>query len=177
MVRDAQGRPMATACLSSFVIGGASLAQGTAGKILAILERIVPWAIRSKLILCGLPVSAGQSHIRFAPEADREAVLCDCRWGRPQVREKGMGPPDRFQGDRPGWLPRSRAAPIERLPAGRQLSDEQDPPRIPRLRRLPVAGRLEKTDHGPPQPEEVHQERLARRRPARPRSGRRALYR
>jgi len=75
VVRDAQGRPMATACLSSFVIGGASLAQGTAGKILAILERIVPWAIRSKLILCGLPVSAGQSHIRFAPEADREAAL------------------------------------------------------------------------------------------------------
>ncbi|HEV3300561.1 MAG TPA: GNAT family N-acetyltransferase [Planctomycetaceae bacterium] len=75
VVRDAQGRPMATACLSSFVIGGASLAQGTAGKILAILERIVPWAIRSKLILCGLPVSAGQSHIRFAPDADRDAAL------------------------------------------------------------------------------------------------------
>jgi predicted N-acyltransferase len=75
VVRDAQGRPMSTACLSSFVIGGASLAQGTAGKILAFLERIAPWAIRSKLILCGLPVSAGQSHVRFAPDADREAAL------------------------------------------------------------------------------------------------------
>jgi hypothetical protein len=75
VVRDAGGRPMATACLSSFVIGGASLAQGMAGKILATLERIAPWAIRSKLILCGLPVSAGQSHVRFAPDADREAAL------------------------------------------------------------------------------------------------------
>jgi predicted N-acyltransferase len=75
IVRDSQRRPMAIACLSSFVIGGASLAQGTAGKILATLERIAPWAIRSKLILCGLPVSAGQSHVRFAPDADRDAAL------------------------------------------------------------------------------------------------------
>jgi predicted N-acyltransferase len=75
VVRDAEGRPVATACLSSFVIGGASLAQGTVGKILSVLERIVPWAIRSKLILCGLPVSAGQSHVRFSPDADREAAL------------------------------------------------------------------------------------------------------
>ena len=58
VVRNAQGRPMATACLSSFVIGGASLAQGMAGKILVILERIAPWAIRSKLISwsCGFSV-------------------------------------------------------------------------------------------------------------------------
>ncbi len=75
VVRDAQGRPMATACLSSYSIGGASLAKGRARKVLAALERAVPWLIRSKLILCGLPVSAGQSHLRFAPEADRAAVL------------------------------------------------------------------------------------------------------
>jgi hypothetical protein len=75
VVRDAGGRPMATACLSSFEIGGATLAEGRAKKVLEFLERLVPWAIRSTLILCGLPVSAGQSQIRFAPEADHEAAL------------------------------------------------------------------------------------------------------
>jgi len=75
VVRDAQGRPMATACLSSFVIGGASLAKGAAGKFLRLVQRAIPWINRSTLILCGLPVSAGQSHIRFAPDTDRAAAL------------------------------------------------------------------------------------------------------
>jgi predicted N-acyltransferase len=75
IVRDSQRRPMAIACLSSYSIGGASLAQGRARKVLAGLERVAPWLFKSKLILCGLPVSAGQSHLRFAPEADRAAVL------------------------------------------------------------------------------------------------------
>jgi predicted N-acyltransferase len=75
VVRDAQRRPMAIACLSSYSIGGASLAKGRAQKVLAVLERALPRLLRSKLILCGLPVSAGQSHLRFAPEADRAAVL------------------------------------------------------------------------------------------------------
>ncbi|HUE16536.1 MAG TPA: GNAT family N-acetyltransferase [Planctomycetaceae bacterium] len=75
VVRDAQRRPMATACLSSFVIEGASLAEGVSGKILGLLQRAFPRINRSKLILCGLPVSAGQSHIRFAPDADRAAAL------------------------------------------------------------------------------------------------------
>jgi predicted N-acyltransferase len=75
IVRDSQGRPMAIACLSSYSIGGASLAKGRLQKVLAGLERAAPWFFRSKLILCGLPVSAGQSHLRFAPEADRAEVL------------------------------------------------------------------------------------------------------
>jgi predicted N-acyltransferase len=75
VVRDAQGRPMATACLSSFVIVGASLAKGAAGKFLGLVQRAIPRINRSTLILCGLPVSAGQSHIRFAPDADRAAAL------------------------------------------------------------------------------------------------------
>jgi len=75
IVRDRQGRPMAIACLSSYSIGGASLAKGRVRKILAGLERAAPWFFRTKLILCGLPVSAGQSHLRFAPDADRAAVL------------------------------------------------------------------------------------------------------
>jgi hypothetical protein len=75
VVRDAQRRPMAIACLSSYSIGGASLAKGPLRKVMAALERAVPWVFRSKLILGGLPISAGQSHLRFAPEADRAAVL------------------------------------------------------------------------------------------------------
>jgi predicted N-acyltransferase len=75
IVRDTQRRPMAIACLSSYSIGGASLARGRVQKVLAGLERAAPWLFRSKLILCGLPVSAGQSHLRFAPQADRAAVL------------------------------------------------------------------------------------------------------
>jgi predicted N-acyltransferase len=75
IVRDGRRRPMAIACLSSYSIGGASLAKGRVQKVVAGLERVAPWLFRSKLILCGLPVSAGQSHVRFAPEADRAAVL------------------------------------------------------------------------------------------------------
>jgi predicted N-acyltransferase len=75
VVRDAQRRPMATVCLSSFVIGGAATAKGAAGKFLGLVQRAIPWINRSKLILCGLPVSAGQSHVRFSPDADREAAL------------------------------------------------------------------------------------------------------
>ncbi len=75
IVRDSQRRTMAIACLSSYSISGASLAKGSVRKILASLERIAPWVFKSKLILCGLPVSAGQSHLRFAPDADRAAVL------------------------------------------------------------------------------------------------------
>ncbi len=75
IVRDSQRRTMAIACLSSYSISGASLAKGSVRKILASLERIAPWLFKSKLILCGLPVSAGQSHLRFAPDADRAAVL------------------------------------------------------------------------------------------------------
>jgi predicted N-acyltransferase len=75
IVRDSRRRPMAIACLSSYSIGGASLAKGRVQKVVAALERAAPWLFRSKLILCGLPVSAGQSHVRFAPDADRAAVL------------------------------------------------------------------------------------------------------
>jgi predicted N-acyltransferase len=75
IVRDGRRRPMAIACLSSYRIGGASLAKGRVQKVVAGLERVAPWLFRSKLILCGLPVSAGQSHVRLAPEADRAAVL------------------------------------------------------------------------------------------------------
>jgi predicted N-acyltransferase len=75
IVRDGRRRPMAIACLSSYSIGGASLAKGRVQKVVAGLERVAPWLFRSKLILCGLPVSAGQSHVRLAPEADRAAVL------------------------------------------------------------------------------------------------------
>ena len=38
VIRDAQRRPMATVCLSSFVIGGSSLAKGTAGKLLGLVQ-------------------------------------------------------------------------------------------------------------------------------------------
>jgi predicted N-acyltransferase len=75
LVRDGSGRPVATACLSSFVLDGASLTEGASRKLFELVGRVVPWFVRSKLILCGLPVSAGQSHVRFAPEADRETVL------------------------------------------------------------------------------------------------------
>src|SRR5262249_19614473 len=62
VIRNAEGHPMATACLSSFVIGSASLAKGPIGKLFNWVQNAVPWLFRSKLILCGLPVSAGQSH-------------------------------------------------------------------------------------------------------------------
>jgi predicted N-acyltransferase len=75
LVRDEENRPAAIACLCSYTIDGGVLAEGDAKKVAAVVSRVAPILLRIRLLLCGLPVSSGSSHLRFAPHADRAAVL------------------------------------------------------------------------------------------------------
>src|SRR5580704_2155204 len=75
LVRDEQGQPVAAACLCYFPVDAAVLASGFARRIANVINGVAPFLLRVPLLLVGLPVSCGASHLRFAPEADREAVL------------------------------------------------------------------------------------------------------
>lgn len=82
--RDEDGQPVASACLCLFRVDATLLAEGLAGKVARAIGRIAPWAVRFNVLFCGLPVSAGQSSLRFAPGVDAatvlrqlDAILCD----------------------------------------------------------------------------------------------------
>jgi predicted N-acyltransferase len=75
IVRNKIGRPLAIACLSSYTVDGASLAEGSAKTVLKVIGRVWPWLARNTMVMCGLPISSGDSHLRFAPDADRPSVL------------------------------------------------------------------------------------------------------
>ncbi|HEV7998649.1 MAG TPA: GNAT family N-acetyltransferase [Planctomycetaceae bacterium] len=75
VVRDKAGHPLAAACLSSYTVDGAALAEGSAKVILSAIGRFWPWLTRNTMVMCGLPISSGDSHLRFAPHADRASVL------------------------------------------------------------------------------------------------------
>jgi predicted N-acyltransferase len=75
VVRDGHGRPLATACLSAYTIDGASLAEGSAKTLCRAIGRVWPWLMKHTIVMCGLPMSTGDSQLRFAPDADRASVL------------------------------------------------------------------------------------------------------
>jgi predicted N-acyltransferase len=75
LVRDEQGHPVAAACLCFFPVDAAVLADGFARKVANVINGVAPVLLRIPLLLVGLPISCGASHLRFAPEADREAAL------------------------------------------------------------------------------------------------------
>jgi hypothetical protein len=75
LVRDEQGRPVAAACLCFFPVDAAVLANGFARRVANVINVVAPVLLRVPLLLVGLPVSCGASHLRFAPEADSEAAL------------------------------------------------------------------------------------------------------
>jgi predicted N-acyltransferase len=72
---DEAGDPAASACLCSFSIDGAMLAEGRARTVANVINRVAPWLLRLPLMLCGLPVSTGSSHLRFAADANRGIIL------------------------------------------------------------------------------------------------------
>jgi predicted N-acyltransferase len=72
---DAAGDPAASACLCAFSIDGAMLAEGWLRTVANVINRVAPWLLRLPLMLCGLPVSTGSSHLRFAPDANRGVIL------------------------------------------------------------------------------------------------------
>jgi hypothetical protein len=69
------GQPAAAAVLSLFPIDGLLFVQEPWKKWVQALRQRFPNFLRVKVLFCGCPVSAGQSHLRFARGSDRGAVM------------------------------------------------------------------------------------------------------
>jgi Acetyltransferase (GNAT) domain len=73
--RDSAGVPAGAAFLSLYPIDGLLLAPERWKKWGTRLRRLWPTFLKVKVLLCGCPVSTGESHLRMAPEADHRALL------------------------------------------------------------------------------------------------------
>jgi predicted N-acyltransferase len=75
MVRDEQNHPAAIACLNLLPLDLAILSGGILKNVADTLRHLFPEALRYRALFCGLPVSAGQSHLRVSDEADVSKAL------------------------------------------------------------------------------------------------------
>jgi predicted N-acyltransferase len=75
VVRDTVGRPAAAAFLSLYTIDGTLLARQRWKKTVAWFRTMWPSFLKVQVLMCGCPVSIGESHLRMAPGADAQAVL------------------------------------------------------------------------------------------------------
>lgn len=76
LYRDAEGEPAAIAVLCTFTIDIGVLADDAWSRwALRSLRRISRKLVDYRILFCGLPLSACQSSLRFAPGADSPAVL------------------------------------------------------------------------------------------------------
>lgn len=66
---------VASACLSLFPADAAIVATGWAKRATDAIRRVFPRYLRFNVLFCGLPVSAGQSHLLFSDDADRPHVM------------------------------------------------------------------------------------------------------
>jgi predicted N-acyltransferase len=73
--RDAAANPVAAVFLSLYSIDGLLLAPQHWKKAGARLRRLWPGFLKVQVLLCGSPVSTGESHLRIAPGADPYALL------------------------------------------------------------------------------------------------------
>ena len=72
---DPTGRPAAAAFLSLFPMDGLLFIQEPWKSWVQSLRQWSPSFLKVKVLFCGSPVSAGQSHLRFAPGSDHRAIL------------------------------------------------------------------------------------------------------
>jgi hypothetical protein len=72
---DDDGRPIATASLCSYRVDAALLASGLVKRIASAVGRVLPQLVTFRVMFCGLCFSAGQNHLRFAPDADTGVIL------------------------------------------------------------------------------------------------------
>lgn len=73
--RDATGTPTGAAFLSLYAIDGLLLAPERSKQVVAQIRRLWPNFLKVRVLLCGCPVSTGESHLRIAPGADHRALL------------------------------------------------------------------------------------------------------
>ncbi|MCA9081859.1 MAG: GNAT family N-acetyltransferase [Planctomycetaceae bacterium] len=76
LLRDEQGRPTAITCLSTWTVDAFILAEDNwSNRVFRQLQRLAPGLFSHKLLVSGMPMSAAQSYLRFAPHADRVAAF------------------------------------------------------------------------------------------------------
>ncbi len=75
LLRADDGRPAACASLSVYPVELLSLASPAIRERTAWIQRLLPGQGQLKILMCGLPFSAGQSNLAFAPKADRPRLL------------------------------------------------------------------------------------------------------
>lgn len=68
-------RPVASACLCHYQVDGAVLGSPWMKRMALRVRKRIPRFLLLPILFCGLPVSCGQSHLRFADDADKAAVL------------------------------------------------------------------------------------------------------
>jgi len=73
--RDAAGTPAAAAFLSLQILDGLLLASPRWKRYGEFLRRLWPGFLKVKVLLCGCPVSTGESQLRIAPHADAAVLL------------------------------------------------------------------------------------------------------
>jgi hypothetical protein len=69
------GQPVACGSLCAFTVDLNVLSDGPTRRMTEILGRLVPSAIKKRVILCGLPVSVGAKHLAIAPGAPDAHIL------------------------------------------------------------------------------------------------------
>ncbi|HEX4146165.1 MAG TPA: GNAT family N-acetyltransferase [Pirellulales bacterium] len=75
IVRAPDSKPAACASLCLYPVDLLSLASPAIRDRAAWLQRLLPGLTQLRVLMCGLPFSAGQSHLAFAPGADRPRAL------------------------------------------------------------------------------------------------------
>jgi hypothetical protein len=75
VIKDAAGRSVASAFLSLYWVDPALFVEREWQTRLRQVRRLLPVLRRVPVVLCGTPVSAGESHLRLALGADRPAAV------------------------------------------------------------------------------------------------------
>ena len=75
LIRAQTAQPAACASLCLYPVDLLSLASPTIRDRAAWVRKLLPSLTQVKILMCGLPFSAGQSHLAFAPGADRPRTL------------------------------------------------------------------------------------------------------
>jgi predicted N-acyltransferase len=75
VIRDAAQNAVALACTCLFRVDAANFPW--LDKLVARTRKVWPNCLKIGVLFCGLPIPAGQSHLRIAAHADRAAVLTE----------------------------------------------------------------------------------------------------
>lgn len=75
LVREPHGKPVAAASFSLCELDAALFCQSFVARGIKCIRQIWPGYLKFRALFCGLPFSAGQSHLRLAPNAEPAAVI------------------------------------------------------------------------------------------------------